>query len=355
MLRYMRAAARTAASSANRARVQTAYAASKSPTHQKRVLRPVSAPQMQFGGKPTSYSPADEARCGGRSTSSATGVLTTAAAGLGAAMLDVQAAEAVAAIKAVPVAKRSAWGFFTCSYESNSLMRIGWPTTAADSGMLPQIALARPTERRLAYGPFAFKLSPSSEVLAWLLATRFRKFLVGASVLELGSGLGLTGVVCAAWCEPDSVLLTDGDPKAADAVSKNVELNRAAFGRTAVEAKILLWGAQTLATEGNQARRFDVIISADCVYDRQSHDALCATIRGHMRSNGCTIVVASRRCGSMSDFEACARSNELSVQSLGTDYLGDAATARFRHAKCFPLVYLLRHVPSGSGHGSGRR
>ena len=48
-------------------------------------------------------------------------------------------------------------------------------------------ALARAAEeKRLAFGPFAFRLSPSSEVLAWLLATRLRAKLKGARVLEVG-------------------------------------------------------------------------------------------------------------------------------------------------------------------------
>jgi hypothetical protein len=111
--------------------------------------------------------------------------------------------------------KRSPWGFFLCQLlpgqlSELNLMRVGAPAALSagdgDDGAAASesarttyedVLLARPAvpeERRLAFGPFAFRLSPSSEVLAWLAVTRMRDALRGARVLELGSGLGFTGL-----------------------------------------------------------------------------------------------------------------------------------------------------------------
>lgn len=132
----------------------------------------------------------------------------------------------------------------------------------------PSIAIARPSTRDvLQHGPFAFKLSPSSEVLAHLIVTRLRKALAGKHVLEVGAGLGYAGIACAAWTDAASVILTDGDPISVAALRRNVELNAeaSAFGSTAVEARQLCYGG-ALYKEGDyrNARVFDCILCADC-------------------------------------------------------------------------------------------
>ena len=103
--------------------------------------------------------------------------------------------------------RRSPWGFFSCdtctSAEAalHSVLHVGAPAVLAsnrghvedghsadESSSMPDVLLPRPAatdEHRLAFGPFAFRLSPSSEVLAWLAATRLREDLKGAHVLEV--------------------------------------------------------------------------------------------------------------------------------------------------------------------------
>ena len=125
-------------------------------------------------------------------------------------------AAARAAAKLLDGKQRSPWGFFLCSVCDDAegkqrLLHVSAPAAAAwddidDSPApefpLPDVTVARPAmaeERRLSFGPFAFRLSPSSEVLAWLAATFLRSVLHGAHVLELGSGLGFTGLAVAKW------------------------------------------------------------------------------------------------------------------------------------------------------------
>ena len=242
-------------------------------------------------------------------------------------------------------ATRSPWGFFPCTMEEEesggaSRHRLSAPEELDDAP--PDVVISRPhtpQDKRLCFGPFAFRLSPSSEVLAFLMATTpLRRLLAGKRVLELGSGLGFTGIACAAWCDCAHVRLTDGDPQAVSQISKNVELNRPSYGSTSVDAAELPWGAKEDDPGGDDGL-YDVIFAADCVYDRALHTALCQTIKRWLKPSGCTLVIASRRCGSLDDFERVAR-GEFGVGTWPANY-NSTVTRRFRAQKCFPSVMTL--------------
>lgn len=92
--------------------------------------------------------------------------------------------------------QRTPWRFFACRTVEGvgqAELHVSAPAVL-DERSLPDVIVARPAcaeERKLAFGPFAFRLSPSSETLAWLCAqsAALRAQLDGAHVLELGSGL----------------------------------------------------------------------------------------------------------------------------------------------------------------------
>lgn len=198
---------------------------------------------------------------------------------------------------------RSAWGFFSCQRQLDSSTGEALLHTTPEKG--PPITIARPyTSDLLQHGPFAFKLSPSSEVLAWLVAGPLRASLQGKRVLEVGAGLGYTGVACAAWADCASVLVTDGDLISVGALRRNVELNAARFGSTVVEAAQLKYGSVVTASSaageghgcGGEGRPlFDCILCADCVYDRYFHVPLLTTLKRSLHPAGQVLVVASRR------------------------------------------------------------
>lgn len=273
--------------------------------------------------------------------------------------------------------KRTPWGFFVCEEHCDASGRItklhvGAPAILAWANeeavtpppqSLSDVIVARPTnpdECRLVYGPFAFRLSPSSEVLTWLAATTLRPRFKGAHVLELGSGLGFTGLAVAKWCECASVRITDGDPASVALLEKVVEINReegsGGYGGTVVDASMLQWGEHPPPPlhmcagsssggggqhgSGAEERLYDVIICADCVYDRALHLPLRATIRRLLKQNGVAYVVASRRCGSFKDFEACAKV-EFQVENWGTGY-DVLTTGLLSGKKCCPEVLTLK-------------
>ena len=263
---------------------------------------------------------------------------------------------------ASPQTEMTPWRFFACKRHfdesANENSMLVWPAAPSSydvsedfsnvgvaKGSGPPIVLARPcTSELLQHGPFAFKLSPSSEVLAWLVGGALRASFRGKRVLELGSGLGYTGIACAAWTDCASVLITDGDPTSVGALQRNVSLNASsAFGTTSVAAHELRYGdgvAEPGAEGGRQL--FDCILCADCVYDRAFHLPLLTTIRRCLNpAGGRCYVAASRRCGSLDDFLRCA-SAQLLVEALPADA---PVVARFRGQKCFPFVFCLRPPP----------
>jgi SAM-dependent methyltransferase len=228
------------------------------------------------------------------------------------------------------------------------MLRVHPPSAAEEAAgrSLPDVVLARPSsagEKRLVFGPFAFRLSPSCEVFSWLAATTLRSRLRGRRVLELGSGLGLTGLALAIWCECASVRLSDGDPQAVERLQQNVQLNAGNFGETAVDAVELLWGEGKLTDLGE---RFDVIIASDCVYDRWLHAPLLKTLARWLSPRGCVVVIASRRCGSLADFERAAHAG-FCVSRWPAHY-DEAVSARFRSVKCFPSVLTLTRAPAAA-------
>ena len=81
--------------------------------------------------------------------------------------------------------------------------------------------------------------------------------------------MGLVGLAVGAWTDAALVRLTDGDAHALPALRRNVELNRAWFGDTAVDASVLAWEGDACARPEQQP--YDVILCADCVYDHALH------------------------------------------------------------------------------------
>ncbi len=209
----------------------------------------------------------------------------------------------------------------------------------------PGIGIVRPTSsQRLRFGDFGRRLAPSGEVLAWLVAKGSWN-LAGKRVLELGSGLGLPGMACAAWTGCESVLLSDGDPELVEVLQANVALNQqaGAFGGAApdaasgrhVQATFLDWVQGGNVEEGS----FDVILCADCVYDVELHIPLLMTLRRYLRPDGKVMLIASPRGGSLNVFLHAARGFFGSV-TCTVDY-DEAVSSKFRGQNCFPQLVTL--------------
>ena len=215
----------------------------------------------------------------------------------------------------------------------------------ADGLLQSGIMIVRPTpSQRLRFGDFGRRLAPSGEVLAWLIAKGTWDF-DGKRVLELGSGLGLPGMACAAWTNASYVSLTDGDPELVDALRSNIALNAEAGAfnsKCQVRGAFIDWMEKHAADE----EKFDVILCADCVYDVDLHVPLLLTLRRFLRPDGKVILMASPRGGSLHVFLGTARAFFGNVCST-TDY-DDEVNSKLRGQKCFPHLVLLDVIEAAS-------
>ncbi|XP_034567295.1 protein-lysine N-methyltransferase EEF2KMT [Notolabrus celidotus] len=88
----------------------------------------------------------------------------------------------------------------------------------------------------------------------------------GRTVLELGSGVGLTGVTVCRSCSPDRFVFSDCHPSVLQKLQNNVELNGLTEGAApAVSVEELDWTAVT--EERIKQIGADTVIAADVVYD----------------------------------------------------------------------------------------
>lgn len=106
---------------------------------------------------------------------------------------------------------------------------------------------------------------------------------IGARVIELGTGLGLCGIL-ASFFPGTSVIITDGDSKVLEGALKNVTKNESlAIGRK------LRWGLPpsdmaafcgTLkgADDVSERGRFDIVLGSDIIYDKDVVPALLDTV-----------------------------------------------------------------------------
>ncbi|KAJ9699090.1 hypothetical protein PVL29_007935 [Vitis rotundifolia] len=91
------------------------------------------------------------------------------------------------------------------------------------------------------------------------------EMLQGCSVIELGSGVGVTGILCSRFCR--EVVLTDHNEEVLKILNKNIELHTSSENRncTGLVAKKLEWGssAQIKQILDEHSGGFDLVLGAD--------------------------------------------------------------------------------------------
>mmetsp|Transcript_19107 Transcript_19107/g.31832 ORF Transcript_19107/g.31832 Transcript_19107/m.31832 type:complete len:575 (+) Transcript_19107:136-1860(+) len=92
-------------------------------------------------------------------------------------------------------------------------------------------------------------------------AVAYKRFFKGKSLVELGAGVGLSGILLKKVCELSSVLLTDYEQSVLDNLRHNVSVNTS---DNSVRVAALDWTCQEHVESLSTA---NIIIAADCVYD----------------------------------------------------------------------------------------
>jgi len=129
-------------------------------------------------------------------------------------------------------------------------------------------------DEQLAAFPYGLILWPAASALAtWL--DHDRSWLAGRRILEIGSGIGLAGLVAAS--HGASVVQTDWQPAVLELAAKAADRNHV----DRIERRIGDWRAWPDDLTG-----FDAVIGSDIFYERSVHDNLTALLPRLIRPGG---------------------------------------------------------------------
>ncbi|XP_015581881.2 protein N-lysine methyltransferase METTL21A isoform X2 [Ricinus communis] len=120
------------------------------------------------------------------------------------------------------------------------------------------------------------------------------EMLKGCSVIELGSGVGVTGILCGRFCR--QVLLTDHNDEVLKILKKNIELHSPSTNPNCCAAEKLEWGNSDQANQISQrySGGFDLILGADICFQQSSVPLLFDTVNQLLRIRGgnCKFILA---------------------------------------------------------------
>ncbi|GMF54281.1 unnamed protein product [Phytophthora fragariaefolia] len=101
----------------------------------------------------------------------------------------------------------------------------------------------------------------------------------GRKVLELGAGVGFTGMVLACVCRSSRIVLTDYAPNVMQNLRYNVEINSSKF-ICPVEVQTLDW--ETWQPTDHDDERPDVLLAGDCVYDVEAFPPMMQVLQSFL-------------------------------------------------------------------------
>ncbi|KAL2907117.1 Calmodulin-lysine N-methyltransferase [Bienertia sinuspersici] len=123
---------------------------------------------------------------------------------------------------------------------------------------------------------------PSEEVLSYYCLSHADMFR-SKTIIELGAGYGLAGLVVAAVSEASEVVISDGNPQVVEYIQRSIGANPGAFGNTIVKPKLLHWNDEEIMTLSN---KFDFIIASDCTFFKEFHKGLVQTVKSLLKDSG---------------------------------------------------------------------
>lgn len=115
------------------------------------------------------------------------------------------------------------------------------------------------------------------------------EMLQGCSIIELGSGVGVTGILCSRFCR--EIVLTDHNEEVLKILKKNIELHKS-FGTSNssnwITAEKLEWGDSDQLKQilSSHLGGFDLILGADICFQQNSIPLLFDTVEKLLRVRG---------------------------------------------------------------------
>lgn len=142
----------------------------------------------------------------------------------------------------------------------------------------------------------------SSVLLSSLLKSKHLDKIItfeNKTVLEIGSGAGICGIVCATL-NVNKVIITDRDPGCLLLIEKNIELNLERLNKNKIEIKNFDWGnnEQIEFFKG----KFDILIGSDLIYSQFMIEMLCKALESLCTEKSEVLLTLADRGGEQSDF-----------------------------------------------------
>lgn len=146
---------------------------------------------------------------------------------------------------------------------------------------------------------------PSEEVMTYYCLQHLEEFR-GSMVIEIGGGMTcLSAVALALNSEADSIVMSDGNEHSVSNLHEIIQEND--FGGTAVSARMLRWGPDTVEHDHNLQEAFDFVLCADCLFF-EGREHLVTTIFSLLKPGGVGLVFAPSRSGTFDKFCDLAKS-----------------------------------------------
>eukprot|EP00257_Ricinus_communis_P021618 XP_015581149.1 calmodulin-lysine N-methyltransferase [Ricinus communis] len=187
---------------------------------------------------------------------------------------------------------------------------------------------------------------PSEDVLAYFCLCHAEMFR-SKTVIELGSGYGLAGLIIAATTEASEVVISDGNPQVVDYIQRNIDANSGAFGSTKVKSMTLHWDQEGTS---DMCNNFDVIVASDCTFFKEFHKGLAHTVKLLLRNSGTSeaLFFSPKRGDSLDMFleeieknglNSCVAENyDTEVWMRHQEFMhGDNSWPSYEKNHCYPL------------------
>lgn len=169
-------------------------------------------------------------------------------------------------------------------------------------------------------------------------------------ILELGGGFTcLSGLMLSKYAKPYAVHLTDGNEVSVENVKKTVCLNEI---NCYTKCSVLKWEDKESRVP-SEAGKFDIILSADCLFFDEARSALVDTIWYYLSEQGEALIMAPRRGKTMSLFieESMARGFAVKLtqrynETIWKRHLELMNSSLYDEDLHYPVLLSLRKTPT---------
>lgn len=155
---------------------------------------------------------------------------------------------------------------------SEAMHHVSYTVPTADSSVVVTCRVAS------VFNEVGLKLWEAGWLLAEYVIAHKSEFH-GRNVLELGAGVGFTGIALACVCRSSRVVLTDYAPNVMQNLRYNVEVNSTKF-ICPVEVQTLDW--DTWQPTEYEDDRPDVLLAGDCAYDVEAFPPLMHVLQSFL-------------------------------------------------------------------------